>query len=194
MQKLDRNTEFETKYNFDISKQYKFKDLMEKIGYKSFLYVEGDDDYFTKPDGSFLRYRRATTEKRAEITIKVKPNLAVNNIKREEINWRVDGNSEELIRRGVELMGYKYNFKITKYCHIYRLDDNTTIVFYTVRDEKKDLHHFLEIELDEKTIHNYTFDEAMDKIRYYEQYLKEIGITHKNRLNKSLIEMFGNEL
>jgi adenylate cyclase class IV len=63
-------------------------------------------------------------------------------------------------------------------------------VFYTVKDENNKLAHFVEIELDEESIHKLTLSEAMDKIRKYEKVLEPLGITHKNRLKKSLYEMY----
>ena len=50
--------------------------------------------------------------------------------------------------------------------------------------------HFIEIELDEASIHHLTVDQAMEKIRKYEAILAPIGISHRNRLTKSLFEMY----
>ena len=66
-------------------------------------------------------------------------------------------------------------------------------MFYSVRGEKNKLDHFVEIELDESSIHNLTVDEAMEKIRKYEAVLAPIGISHRGRLTKSLFEMYVNK-
>ena len=78
-------------------------------------------------------------------------------------------------------------------CHIYNFND-ATLVFYTVRDEKGTMTHFVEIELDEDNIHKLTEEEAWGIIRKYERVLAPIGITHRHRLNKSLFEMYANDI
>ena len=87
------------------------------------------------------------------------------------------------------MMGYKFNFSIWKSCHIYNFKD-ATLVFYTVKDDNDKIDHFVEIELDEKSIHKLTYDEAMRTIRRYEDILAPLGITYRNRLSKSLYEMY----
>lgn len=188
-EKLEQHTEFETKYRVEGDLVYKFKSIVSEMDYKNFVYAEGPDFYYTKPDGSFLRYRKAVTERRAEVTMKEKPDGARHNIQRKEVNWRVDSNSRETIHEGALMMGFKFNFSIWKSCHIYNFKD-ATLVFYTVRDDNNKLDHFVEIELDEKSIHNLTHDEAMEVIRKYEKVLLPLGITYKNRLTKSLYEMY----
>jgi len=187
---LDNHTEFETKYRVDGDLQFKFKALVSDSDYKNFIYAEGPDYYFTKPDGSFLRYRKATTEKRAEVTIKEKPQGAKHNVLRKEVNWRVDYTDKDTIYEGADMMGYTFNFSIWKACHIYKMRDNTTLVFYTVRGENNKVDHFIEIELDEASIGKKTEEEAWNLIRQWEDFLSPLGITHRNRLTKSLYEMY----
>jgi len=189
MEKLSKHCEFETKYRVDGDLQWKFKTIVSELDFKSFVYAEGPDYYYTKPDGSFLRYRKALTEKRAEVTLKEKPDGASHNIKRKEVNWRVDGNSQEDIDAGAKMMGFTFNFSIWKSCHIYRFKD-ATLVFYTVRDENNKTDHFIEIEVDEASIHKLTEKEAWDVVRKYETILEPLGITYKNRMSKSLYEMY----
>ncbi len=188
---LEPFTEFETKYRVDGETIHAFKALVENLGWKfDFIYVQGDDIYYTKPDGWFARYRRADGEKRAEVTWKRKPEGAKYNIKRKEWNWRVDGTSFEEIEDALLSQGHDRNFEIWKMCHIYKFkEQEVTFVFYTVRDGKK-LDHFIEIELDEKGIHNYTEEEAFERIRGFETTLESIGISHRHRLTKSLYEMY----
>jgi len=187
--KLEHHTEFETKYRVDGDLQFKFKNIVSDMDYKNFVYAEGPDYYYTKPDGSFLRYRKAATEKRSEVTMKEKPDGAKSNIKRKEVNWRVDFTPKETIVEGALMMGYTFNFSIWKSCHIYNFKD-ATLVFYTVRDESNKVDHFIEIELDEATIHKLTLNEAMAVIKKYEKVLEPLGITYRNRLTKSLYEMY----
>lgn len=190
METLDKHTEFETKYRVEGDLQFKFKSIVSELDFKQFVYAEGPDYYYTKPDGSFLRYRKATTEKRAEVTMKEKPDGASNNVLRKEVNWRVDYTDKETIKEGAIMMGYTFNFSIWKSCHIYVMKDGTTLVFYTVRDENNKTDHFVEIELDEKNIHKMTEDEAYAKIKKYEEILEPLGINYKKRLKKSLYEMY----
>lgn len=191
-EKIPQYTEFESKYRVDGDQIYKFKEIVEAMGESyDFLYVQGPDYYFVRDDERFARYRKADNDKsgRAEVTFKLKPVGAKNNIQRKEYNWRVDKTPYTEIAEGLEDQGYKFNFKITKFCHIYKFKD-VTLVFYSVRDEKNKLDHFIEIELDEASIHHLTLDEAMEKIRKYEGVLSPLGITHRGRLTKSLFEMY----
>lgn len=189
---LPQYTEFETKYKTDGGNIYKFKEIVEGLDKDySFLYVQGPDYYFVRDDERFARYRKADNDRsgRAEVTFKIKPSGAKNNIQRKEYNWRVDKTPFTEISEALEDQGYKFNFKITKYCHIYKFDD-ATLVFYSVKDDKEELTHFVEIEIDESTIHKMSLESAMEKIRYYEGVLAPLGITHRNRLTKSLFEMY----
>lgn len=191
-EKLPQYTEFESKYRVEGDKVFQFKQIVENLGEAyDFLYVQGPDHYFVRDDERFARYRKADNDKsgRAEVTFKLKPVGAKNNIQRKEYNWRVDKTPYTEIAEGLEDQGYKFNFKITKQCHIYKFKE-ATLVFYSVTDEKGKLDHFVEIELDESTIHHLTESEAMEKIRKYEVVLAPIGISHRGRLTKSLFEMY----
>lgn len=195
MEKLNKFTEFETKYRVEGSKIFQFKDLISKMNKEyDFLYFEGGDLYYTKPDGSFLRYRKGATDKngRAEITFKQKRAGSINNNIRKEVNLRVDKNSEETVKEFITSLGFEFNFKICKMGHIYFFDD-ANLVFYTVMSDDKETQHFVEIELDEEKIHKLTEDQAWTIIRQYEAVLEPLGITYRNRLNKSLFEMYYKE-
>jgi hypothetical protein len=50
--------------------------------------------------------------------------------------------------------------------------------------------HFIEIEIDEDLIPKLTEEEGWSIIRKYEKELSPLGITHRHRLNKSLFEMY----
>lgn len=194
-EKLPQYTEFESKYRVEGDQIYKFKEIVEGLGEEyDFLYVQGPDYYFVRDDERFARYRKADNDKkgRAEVTFKLKPVGARNNIQRKEYNWRVDKTPYTEIAEGLEDQGYKFNFKITKFCHIYKFKD-VTLVFYTVRNDKNKLDHFVEIELDENSIHHLTEDQAMEKIRKYESVLSPLGISHRGRLTKSLFEIYVNK-
>src|ERR1035437_4783537 len=196
--KIARFTEFETKYTSDISQLTQFKSVVETLpDLLEFTYAEGPDTYMTKPDGSFGRYRKAKyphDTKYAQWTLKFKPAGAKNNISRLEYNWRVDGTPAQEIWDGALAMGFAFNFKITKQCHIYRFND-ATLVFYSVREEgivKED--YYIEIEITEETVHELTEDQAWDIIRKYEKALEPVGVTAQKRMRRSLFEMYRKQI
>jgi hypothetical protein len=192
MEKLNKFTEMETKYKVDGGKIYQFKEIIQNIGKEfEFLYIEGSDFYFTRHGNSFLRYRKSPMEKsgKAELTLKQKSVGSSNNRIRKEVNLGIGKNSYETVKEFATMIGFEFNFEIYKMCHIYFFDDGN-LVFYTVTSEGREVQHFVEIELDESKIHTLTEDQAWAKIRYYEAFLEPLGITYRNRLNKSLFEMY----
>lgn len=196
-EKMSEHVEFESKYRVEPHDLIVFKKIVESLPNRTdYLQIDGPDYYFTKEDGSFARYRKPDSmagDAREEVTIKVKPDGAKNNIIRKEINWRVTGTPESAIREGLSLMGYSFNFSIYKICYIYFFED-ATLVFYTVFDTTKEKvskgDSFVEIEVKEDNIHNLTEKEAWDIILKYEKVLEPIGINPQRRLRKSLFEMY----
>lgn len=195
-QGLPKFTEFEVKFRVEPQILTAFKSIVEKLpDLEKFIYVEGPDEYFTKTD-NFARYRKAShglDNNRAEITIKVKPEGAKNNIIRKEVNWRVDGTPREAIHEGLIEMGFSFNFSIWKSCHIYVFAD-ATLVFYTVYDttdgKSQRTDNFLEIEVDEEKVKTLTEEQGWEIIVKYEKALESLGITPQKRLRKSLFEMY----
>lgn len=145
----------------------------------------------------FMRYRRPShglDGDRKELTTKYKQSGSKNNIQREEKNIRVDKVDEDTIMKFVSDLGYKLNFSIWKTCHIYNFDD-ATIVFYSVYDttnggKASKMDTFVEIEVSEEKIHDFTEQQAWDIIVKYEKLLETVGLSAKSRLRKSLFEMF----
>lgn len=210
MEKDLKHVEFEVKFRAEDYQLIQFKQLIETIpGKKDFIYIEGPDSCFTYPDywfknnpqwepgGTFIRYRKPSyglDNGRRQVTWKYKPAGATNNIQREEHNWNVTAEtSEESIIRQLELSGATFNFSIIKNCHIYRLED-ATLVFYTVYDttdgKPKKSDSFIEIEVCEEKIAEMTEDQAWEIIIKYESLLSDLGISAKNRLKKSLFEIY----
>lgn len=194
---IEALTEFETKYRVEPHQQSEFKRVVGTLpNLKKFIYVEGPDLYFIKSGEDFARYRKPShglDNDRSEVTWKTKPVGAKNNIKRTEVNWRVDGTPEEAILAGLELTGYKFNFSIEKNCHIYNLED-ATLVFYTVFDttdgKPSKMDTFVEIEIDEHLVSTLTEDQAMEIIEKYEKILEPLGLSAQRRLRKSLFEIY----
>lgn len=197
--KLDPYTEFECKYRTELSVLPTFQRLARAIpDLKEFVYCEGPDEYNVKADSPiFLRCRMAefpkTDPQFKQLTIKGRPKGAKNNIIRKEPNLNVSVNSPEEIREFIAEAGFTFNFTIFKKCYIYFFQD-ATIVFYSVKEETgNEEQYFLEIEVDEKTIHLLTETEAWAVIEKYEKILAETGITPQKRLRRSLFEMFKKE-
>lgn len=190
-------TEFETKYRVEPHLLTEFKRIVGDLpGLEKFIYVEGPDYYFVKSEDDFARYRRPShglDNGRSEVTLKVKPKGAKNNIIRKEVNWRVDETPEDAIREGLRMMGYMPNFSIWKGCHIYIFHD-VTLVMYTVFDttdgKASKTDSFIEIEVSEENISGMTEDQAWGLIEHYENVLADLGISARNRLRRSLFEMY----
>lgn len=198
--KVTKHTEFEVKFKVEPHTLIEFKRIVDSLECeKQFVYVEGPDYYYTHPDqndNTFARYRKPSyglDNGRSEVTIKIKPEGAKNNIIRKELNWRVDKTPEDTIKEGLEILGFVFNFSIHKTCQIYNLPD-ATLVHYTVYDttdgKPSGQHSFVEIEVSEDNIHNMTEAEAWAVIEKYEAVLSPIGINAHKRLKKSLFEMF----
>jgi hypothetical protein len=194
---IPRFTEFETKYRTELDQQMRFKTIVEDLpGLEGFKYAQGPDTYYTKPDGSFGRYRRGQfpwSDKFAQWTRKQKRDGVKNNVQRFESNWRVDSTPQEEIHAGALNEGYQLNFEILKSCHIYYFND-ATLVFYTVREKgTTNFDHFIEIEVKEETIHRLTEEQAWGVITKYEKILEPVGVNARKRLQKSLFEMYRKE-
>lgn len=148
----------------------------------------------------FMRFRRPShglDGNRQELTTKYKPDGSKNNIIREEKNIRVDNTSEDTIKHFITDLGYIPNFSIWKTCHIYNFDD-ATLVFYSVYDttdgRASRMDNFVEIEVSEEKVSDMTEDQAWGIIVKYEKALESVGLTSRNRLRKSLFEMYRREV
>lgn len=148
----------------------------------------------------FMRYRRPShglDNDRKELTTKYKQDGSKNNVQREEKNIRVDKTDETTVISFVKDIGYKMNFSIWKTCHIYNFDD-ATLVFYSVYDttngKASKMDNFVEIEVSEEKVSGMTEQQAWDIIVKYEKAMETLGIGAKNRLRKSLFEMYRREI
>lgn len=189
---LGADTEFETKYWVlaDQLEEFKAK-VSDMSGLKSFHYSEGPDVYWTKEE-LFFRYRKAAYAldgEKAWLTMKKKPDGALNNIKRIETDVRVDSTPLHTIEQMVTLLGFEHDFEVYKTCHIYCLED-VTLVFYGVRDEHGNRRNFLEIEVQEKLLPYLTEEQAYKVIEYYEAALAMTNVDAAHRINESLFDMY----
>lgn len=189
--------EIEVKFRMEGDQLFAWKALVNSFPARvgDPIYVESDDIYYTKKlskneEFEFIRYRfsEAKKDKRAELTIKSKLKEG-DNIIRKETNVRVDGNDKKTIESFINGLGYRHNFRISKMVWIYNFPE-ATLPFYSVIDEGGKVKHFAEIEVNEEIMKELTEEQAWDIIKKYEDMLSPLGITHKNRLRKSLFEMY----
>ena len=179
--------EIEYKYDGADINMESFVDLVEKnfIVNKKMM-VSSYDDYFTNLEGNFIRYRYS--DGRGELTIKRKLSEHNNN-ERIEVNVPTAGDNLKTISAFVGLLDYTHNFGIYKTCKIYWVD-KVVLVYYVVYDkELKEVRRFIEIEADED-LQWESEQQAWDEIAKYEKLLEPLGIKPKNRLRKSLFEVF----
>lgn len=182
----------EIELKFDAS-EIALKDFVKLVEssfqVKKHLLVSSYDDYFVDKEGNFLRYRHK--EGRGELTIKRKL-TEHNNNKRIEVNLPTDGNAMEAVSQFADLLGYKHNFCIYKTCQVYWVD-NLVVVYYVVYDnEWKELRRFIEIEADED-LQWESEAQAIAAVESCEKLFEPLGLKPKNRLKRSLFEMFRKE-
>lgn len=177
--------ELETKYSADNIGMDDFTNLVNPLNPK-WVMVSSYDDYFTNASDEFIRYRYH--DSMGELTIKRKTTDA-NNLNRVEVNVPTDGKSGAAIDAFVNLLGYKKNFSIFKTCKIAFLE-KAVLVYYVVYDENlNEKKRFIEVEAKED--YNWSSEEeAWATVVEYENMLAPLGISAKNRLKKSLFEIF----
>jgi adenylate cyclase class IV len=179
--------EVETKYDASDIGIDRFEKLVSTLGApKKKMMVSSYDDYFVNKDGNFVRYRY--TDNYGELTIKRKTQ-DINNNERIEVNISTSGDNYKAVEAFCELLGYKFNFGIYKTCRIYWID-KVVLVWYVVYDKSmKELRRFIEIEADED-LEWASEEEAWAEVVKYEKLLEPLEITSRNRIKKSLFEMF----
>lgn len=160
-----------------------------------FLYVESDDIYFVrgpvKEADRFIRLRFANHKNIKEKFFTAKKKLNdKNSIQRIEVDLRIDPTQDYIAkaREFCDIIGYEENFRIRKFCDIYDFAD-AVLVYYSVIDSETDkVEYFMEIEVNEHL--EFTEDQAWSIIKKWEEILKPLGITAKNRSRLSLFEMY----
>lgn len=179
--------EIESKYYADDIGLEEFEDLIrDKFSPRKKMMVSSYDDYYVNKNNDFIRYRY--TDERGELTIKRKTSDKNNN-ERIEVNLPTSGDNLQAVDTFCGLLGYDHNFGIYKTCRIYWID-KVVVVWYVVYDKQmKELRRFIEIEADEDLEWDSEQD-AWDEVVRYEKELGPLGITSKNRLRKSLFEIF----
>lgn len=177
--------ELETKYYAENIGMDDFVKLVQPLN-PEWMMVSSYDDYFTNEKDEFIRYRYH--DHMGELTIKRKT-VDANNNNRVEVNIPTDGKSSASIQAFVDLLGYKKNFSIFKTCKIAFLE-KAVLVYYVVYDENlNEKKRFIEVEAREQ--YNWASEEeAWAEVVKYETMLAPLGLSAKNRLKKSLFELF----
>ena len=104
--------EIEFKYDAAGIEMNKFVDLVEgSLAIRKKMMVSSYDDYFTDPNGNFIRYRHH--DNRGELTIKRKT-TDKNNNERIEVNVPTVGDNLRTVTAFVDLLNYKHNFGVYK--------------------------------------------------------------------------------
>lgn len=181
-------SELEYKYRADEVGLTEFRNLMESIGYEKQLDVSSWDTYYTTPDDTdkFQRFRNGLTP---ELTKKVKT-VDANNWHRVEVDLPLDPSrlTEEIVTKYVSIDGYSENFRVYKTCFIYWLDD-INFVYYIVYDKNlRELGRFIEVEVNKECVK--VLQDPNSTLNFAENTLKCLNISHKNRLKKSLFELY----
>lgn len=182
--------EIETKYYADAVSIDSFeklvKDVLDGQEPRKKMMVSSYDEYFVNKNNDFIRYRY--TDDRGELTIKRKTSDKNNN-ERIEVNVPTSGDNLKAIEVFCNLLGYDYNFGIYKTCKIYWID-KVVLVWYVVYDKSmKEMKRFIEIEADED-LEWESEEQAWAEVVKYEKMLEPLAITSKNRVRKSLFELF----
>jgi hypothetical protein len=184
--------ELEYKYKADNVKLTDFQNLGESLNPTKKLDVSSWDVYYTKEgtEDIFQRYRESTNP---ELTKKRKT-VDTNNWERIEVDLPLDSArvNEKIVETFVALDGYKKNFKIYKSCFIFWFD-KTNMVYYTVYDENmKEIGRYIEVEVNKDRIEVAGKENCLSELATLEIELEKLGISKKNRMKRSLFEIYRN--
>lgn len=184
---VDKFSEFETKYEIEESFLDKFTSILEESNrHFEIERTSGVDDFYTR---GLLWKRLRISGQNIELT--TKRNIEIDNsiTHRIETNLNLSLTDEEIIRKDLELDGYKYFFTLVKDSVVYTFVD-ASISFYKVfsKNHKKS-RCFIEIEVHNNLV---KLDEikAWRIIKKYEKLLHSIGVEAGGRLSVSLYDIY----
>lgn len=129
----------------------------------------------------FFRFRKGT---RPELTTKIKTEEKNNN-RRVEVDLPLNPEiADSIVLDFVSQFGFKENFRVWKYCHIFYYE-KTDIVYYVMyNEEMNEVGRRIEIEARK----DYPFkseEEAVAEVKAMEQKMAKIGISPQMRMKKS---------
>lgn len=181
-------TELEFKYDGEDIKMEDFVKFANSMSPEKRVEVSSWDFYYsgTGMPFEFLRFRNGPNP---ELTTKIKTEDKNNNNRIEiDIPLRF-GVTEWLVRQFVNLLGFKENFRIHKYCDIYWYEKLDIVYYIIYNKDMKEIGRRVEIEARK----DYAFksaEEALAEVKGMEQKMSEIGITPQKRMKKSMWEQF----
>jgi len=184
--------ELEYKYKADGVKLTAFQELAEGLAPIKNVDASSWDLYYTKEnvEDYFIRYRDSVNP---ELTKKRKTKTS-NNWERIEIDLPLDPNrvTESTVTNWVGLDNYNRNFKIYKSCFIYWFE-NTNMVYYTVYDDNmKEIGRYIEVEVNKERVAEIGQEKCLEELKLLEEQLTKLGISSKNRMRRSLFEIYRN--
>lgn len=188
---LNKFSEIEYKMKADNIKLTDFQKLMKSLGKSEVITVSSWDQYYSNSENEyeFIRHRQSDTN--PELTIKRKTN-SNNNFNRIEIDVPIKPNCEENVQKFVEMLGYKFNFKIYKSCFIHKFKDVNYCYYLTYDENMQFLDAYLETEVNKECIDS-IIKRGIDPTEVLNEaakHLESIGLTSKNRMKKSLYEIY----
>lgn len=186
-----RFKEVETKYN---AAEIGFKDFInycESLNpkYVRKLRTSGYDHFYADPKDSDTFCRHRVGEDWNELSYKKK--LAdFDNFVRDEVNIKLGkGVGQDEVKAFLSAMGYSYNTSIFKNALIYEFDKVILVYYVIYTEDLIEIGRFMEIEARE----DYPWPSvqaAWDVVTVVEKVAeKELGISYRKRIKKSLWEM-----
>lgn len=188
---MEHFKEFEYKYDGNKVSLSDFVEVMEGLNPLSRMDVSSWDHYYIHPkdEDIFIRYRAGNNKK--ELTKKRKI-VKANNWQRIEVDLPLDteNTTEGIVSKFVSLDGYEPNFHIYKSCFIYFFEDVNAVYYTVYNKDMKEKGRFLEVEVNKDKVDLLGEEASMKLLKEIENKLAPLGITSKNRLKKSLFEIF----
>lgn len=181
--------EIETKYSAEEISYNDFKKFCNNRKPVKYILASGYDHFYEKKNeaDSFCRHRVGSDMN--QLTFKRKT-LDANNFVRTEHNLDLEqATSIEQVEALCAEFGYQYNTSIFKTCFVYFYDWYVLSYYMCYDVHMKEVGRFVEIEMKED--HDFgSEDAAWNSLLVIEKFCKEIGISPKSRIKRSLFEIY----
>lgn len=180
--------ELEFKYRADNVSIQHFTSFCESLNPSNNLTASGYDYFYEDPKkvGDFLRHRIGPDFN--QLTLKRK--LSDNNVLRNEYNIMLALNTAaSQIEAVAKSFGFTFNRRIYKNVFVYDYDKYDVCFYVCYDDDLKELGRFIEIEMSE-TYPWQSETHARNLLELLEIKAGVLGLTHRNRMKRSLFEQF----
>lgn len=180
--------ELEYKYRADSLPLEDFRKFCASLGTSTAVEAAGYDYFYADPKrpGDFLRHRIGPEFN--QLTLKRK--IDENNVLREEYNIMLAQFTQvDSIAQLAKSFGFEFNRRIYKNVFVYQFEQYNICFYACYDDNLQELGRFVEIEMAEE----YPWESADNAVRLLntlETRAGVLGITHKNRMRRSLFEQF----